>query len=193
MRFLGIFKPKDLDELSNHINDGKKAFVLVYMLKCYHCDQVIPKWKEIENRMNEIENSTNIVVAHVEMSMINNQSKIDFGSIDGFPYIVHIHKKGKSVILPYENSSDIGPKDRSTDSFIRWIKKYGDDSVNDDNDDDNNYKDEPKGFEGGKRINKKNNNKNTNNKRKTRKQKSKTKKTKKNKTSKKKSKRMRTK
>ena len=190
MRFLGIFKPKDLDELSNHINDGKKAFVLVYMLKCYHCDQVIPKWKEIENRMNEIENSTNIVVAHVEMSMINNQSKIDFGSIDGFPYIVHIHKKGKSVILPYENSSDIGPKDRSTESFIRWIKKYGDDSVNGD-DDDNNYKDEPKGFEGGKRVNKKN--KNKNNKRKTRKQKSKTKKTKKNKTSKKKSKRMRTK
>ena len=73
--------------------------------------------------MHEFENKENIVIAHVEMSVIKqNQTKINFGSIDGFPHIVHIYKK--NTPMPYENSKYIGPTDRSTESFIRWIKKH---------------------------------------------------------------------
>ena len=123
MRFIEIIDQEKLDEFSNHIDDGKKAFVLVYMNNCGHCEQVKPKWFELKERMHEFENKENIVIAHVEMSVIKqNQTKINFGSIDGFPHIVHIYKK--NTPMPYENSKYIGPTDRSTESFIRWIKKH---------------------------------------------------------------------
>jgi hypothetical protein len=127
MGFIEIHDQNNLDELSDHIDNEKKVFVLVYMNNCGPCNQTKPKWKQLENRMHEIENNENIVIAQLEMSLLQNQKKkINFGSINGFPHIVHIYKKNKKHIpISYENSEDIGQKDRSTDSFIRWIKKHG--------------------------------------------------------------------
>lgn len=123
MIILNIKNKKDTSSLSKHIENGKKVFVLVHMEGCGHCTEIKPKWYAIKEQSNKYPDNE-VVIADVENSLVqDSELNGKLGSINGFPHMIYIYKKEKSLI-PYEES-DIEEKDRSTDSFLRWIDKYG--------------------------------------------------------------------
>jgi thiol-disulfide isomerase/thioredoxin len=105
----------DPEELNNHIKNGKHVFVLFYMEGCGPCNATRPEWKKLENIL--INESDDIVIADVDQELL---SKIDGLKTQpsGFPTMRYI--KG-DVSEDYEDSS-IDKKDRSVDSFVKWIQ-----------------------------------------------------------------------
>jgi hypothetical protein len=111
----------DLDQYNNYVNNGKKAFVLIFMDGCGPCGETLPKWKNIEIELQDKINHPNyddVIVASINKDLLD---KVDhIGNIEGFPTIKYIGKNG-GIIEPYEDSK-IVTKDRSTSSFIEWIE-----------------------------------------------------------------------
>ena len=105
----------DPEELNNHIKNGKHVFVLFYMEGCGPCNATRPEWKKLENILNN--ESDDVVIADIDQELL---SKIDGlkSQPSGFPTMRYI--KG-DVSEDYEDSS-IDKKDRSVDSFVKWIK-----------------------------------------------------------------------
>jgi len=111
----------DLDEYNNYVNNGKKAFVLIFMDGCGPCGETLPKWKKIELEMQDKINHptyNDVIVASINKNLLDKVNHI--GNIEGFPTIKYVGKNG-GIIEPYEDSP-IVTKDRSTSSFIEWIE-----------------------------------------------------------------------
>ena len=105
-----------VDELNKYIEDGKDAFVFVYKEGCPPCMATKPEWKKIESVLKK-DRMDNVIVAQVNQEFLPSMKYV--GDIDGFPTMKYISKKGE-IVEPYEESS-IPVKDRSTDSFVKWI------------------------------------------------------------------------
>ena len=111
----------DLDEYNNYVNNGKHAFVLIFMEGCGPCGETLPKWKNIEVEMQGKYNRPNyndVIVASINKDLLDKVNHI--GNIEGFPTMKYIGKNG-GIVEPYEESK-ISQKDRSTSSFINWIE-----------------------------------------------------------------------
>jgi hypothetical protein len=111
----------DLDEYNNYVNNGKHAFVLIFMEGCGPCSETLPKWKNIEVEMQGKYNRPNyndVIVASINKNLLDKVNHI--GNIEGFPTMKYIGKNG-GIVEPYEESK-IVRKDRSTSSFINWIE-----------------------------------------------------------------------
>lgn len=110
-----------LDEYNNHVNNGKHAFVMIFMDGCGPCGETLPKWKNIEVEMQGKYNNPSyedVIVASINKNLLDKVNHI--GSIEGFPTMKYVGKNG-GIIEPYEESP-IVTKDRSTSSFIDWIE-----------------------------------------------------------------------
>ena len=120
MKFLHIDNSKsDVEQFNKYVEQGKHVFVLIFMVGCGPCSQTIPKWKHIENVLKkQYANNDNIVIADINKDMSTFIKHI--GAIEGFPTMKYIGNKGEKVET-YEESK-IPVKDRSTDSFIKWIE-----------------------------------------------------------------------
>jgi thioredoxin-related protein len=123
MQFLSILdeKSQHMKEIDSSINSGKHMFVLVYMDGCHWCEEVRPKWKQIQSAMRN-SNTNNIVVAdvnNVAKDSIDNFNKV---SIDGYPTMFYIAKNGATTKIEYYDKANIPVKDRSTESFVKWIQ-----------------------------------------------------------------------
>lgn len=105
-----------VDELNKYIEDGKDAFVFVYKEGCPPCMATKPEWKKIESVLKK-DRMDNVIVAQVNQEFLPSMKYV--GDIDGFPTMKYISKKGE-IVEPYEESS-IPVKDRTTDSFVKWI------------------------------------------------------------------------
>jgi thiol-disulfide isomerase/thioredoxin len=105
-----------VDELNKYIEDGKDAFVFVYKEGCPPCMATKPEWKKIESVLKK-DRMDNVIVAQVNQEFLPSMKYV--GDIDGFPTMKYISKKGE-IVEPYEESS-IPVKDRSADSFVKWI------------------------------------------------------------------------
>ena len=120
MKFLHIDNSKsDIEQFNKYVEQGKHVFVLIFMVGCEPCSRTIPKWKHIENVLKkQYAHNDNVVVADINKDMSAFIKHI--GAIEGFPTMKYIGNKGQKVET-YEESK-ISTKDRSTDSFIKWIE-----------------------------------------------------------------------
>ena len=120
MKFLHIDNSKtDIEQFNKYVEQGKHVFVLIFMVGCGPCSQTIPKWKQIESALKkQYANNDDVVIADINKEMSSFIKHI--GAIEGYPTMKYIGNKGGKV-EPYEESK-IPVKDRSTDSFIKWIE-----------------------------------------------------------------------
>jgi thiol-disulfide isomerase/thioredoxin len=122
MHVINIHSKNDihkLKQLNDMIDNGSNVFILVYMEGCGPCNATRPEWKTFASVLKEqYKNNNNLVIVDVNKDFSSDIKHI--GSIDGFPTMKYISKKGAEV-EPYESSS-ISKKDRSSDSFINWLE-----------------------------------------------------------------------
>ena len=123
MRFLSIpdENSQHMKEIDSSINSGKHMFVLVYMDGCHWCEEVRPKWKKIQSAMRN-SNNTDIVVAEVNSVAKDSIDHFNNISIDGYPTMFYIAKHGATTKIEYYDTANIPVKDRSTESFVKWIQ-----------------------------------------------------------------------
>ena len=119
MHILHINSEKEVGKVDEFIKKGSDVFILIYMEGCGPCNATRPEWAKIESALKDQYSKNNKLVV-IDINK-DNLSKIKhIGSIDGFPTMKYIGKKGKHI-QTYEDSS-INKKDRSSDSFVNWIE-----------------------------------------------------------------------
>lgn len=108
-------------EFNNHVEDGKHAFVLIYMEGCGPCNSTRPEWKKIKNVLEQkkYNNNNNILIADIDQECLKEIKHLPFQPA-GFPTMLYINKKN-NLHENYEDSK-INNKDRSVDSFIEWME-----------------------------------------------------------------------
>jgi hypothetical protein len=102
-----------IEKLNNNIQNGKHIFLFLSMDGCGHCISTKPNWDNIKYKLKT--NNNNYVVARINSNLFDKVKGIG-SEPSGFPTLRYI--KGDKV-KEYE---DDGFRDRSTDSFVEWIK-----------------------------------------------------------------------
>lgn len=102
------------------IQAGKHVFMLIYMQGCGPCNATRPEWAKIEAEARKHPDlADDVVVVDVDKDCVSALSGVvDTGSIAGFPTLRYLNG---AFSENYENSG-VESKDRSTNSFIEWIK-----------------------------------------------------------------------
>lgn len=119
MHILHIDSEKNVDKINKHIEDGCHVFILIYMEGCGPCNATRPEWQKLDSALRgQYAKNNKLAVIDINKDYLPDIKQI--GSIDGFPTMKYIGNRG-SVIESYENSS-VNKKDRSVDSFIRWVE-----------------------------------------------------------------------
>jgi hypothetical protein len=86
---------------------------------CGPCNATRPEWAKMGTIMQkQYKNDKDLVIIDINKDFSDVIKHI--GSIDGYPTMKYIGKKGKHI-QTYEDSS-INTKDRSSDSFVNWIE-----------------------------------------------------------------------
>uniref|UniRef100_A0A6C0DB95 Thioredoxin domain-containing protein n=1 Tax=viral metagenome TaxID=1070528 RepID=A0A6C0DB95_9ZZZZ len=112
------------ESLNNDISSGKHIFLFIFMDGCEPCNQTKPQWKNIKKHFKHHDNS-DIVVASINQLLFKKLNKSGSEPM-GYPCLRYIKHPNTEE---YEDS-EISDKDRSTESFIEWIKsKTGDNNV----------------------------------------------------------------
>ena len=106
---------QDIDMLNNQVDDGKHIFLFTYMDGCGPCNQTKPKWDDMKNK---IKNKDDVVVVRINNKLFPLLKKMG-SEPAGYPSIRYVSRNG---IEEYEDCTASGVKDRSTDSFLRWIQ-----------------------------------------------------------------------
>lgn len=106
---------EDINMLNSEIDEGKHIFLFTYMDGCGPCNQTKPKWDSIKDK---IKNKKNVVVVRINNKLFPLLTKMG-NEPAGYPSIRYVTNKG---VEEYEDCSGSGIKDRSTDSFLRWIE-----------------------------------------------------------------------
>ena len=102
---------KQISQLNKHIEDGKPAFLLIYMEGCGPCNATRPEWNKLENVITNFKKNENVMIADVDQTFLHYLPSIKENPV-GFPTILFI--QGKEV-EHYE-------KERSIDEFANWIR-----------------------------------------------------------------------
>ena len=120
MQFLSIpdENSQHMKEIDSSINSGKHMFVLVYMDGCHWCEEVRPIWKQLA----EHNKNNNIVVAEVNSAAKDKIKLFNDVSVDGYPTLFYIAKNGATTKIEYYDKANIPVKDRSIQSFGKWIQ-----------------------------------------------------------------------
>ena len=119
-----IFKTFDnsnngINVINSYIEQGKYVFILVFMEGCGPCNATRPEWNKIKDILEEkYINNNNIVIVDVNNNFLKDLKYI--GQVDGFPTLKYISNNGNKVEI-YEDAA-IDNKDRSVDSFVKWIE-----------------------------------------------------------------------
>ena len=108
---------ENIAEIDSFINSGKHMFVLVYMDGCHWCEEVRPIWKQLA----EHNKNNNIVVAEVNSAAKDKIQLFNDVSVDGYPTLFYIAKNGETTMIEYYDKANIPVKDRSIQSFGKWI------------------------------------------------------------------------
>lgn len=120
MKFLHIDNSKsDIALFNKYVAEGKHVFALIFMEGCGPCKDTLPKWKQLESVLKkQYAHNDNVVIADINKNMASFIKNV--GAIEGFPTMKYLGNRGKTVEI-YEKSN-IPEKDRSTNSFIKWIE-----------------------------------------------------------------------
>jgi hypothetical protein len=106
---------QDIDMLNRQLDDGKHIFLFTYLDNCGPCNQTKPKWDSMKNK---IKNKNDIVVVRLNSKLFPLLKKMG-SEPAGYPSIRYVTNKG---VEEYEDCTGSGVKDRSTESFLRWIQ-----------------------------------------------------------------------
>jgi thiol-disulfide isomerase/thioredoxin len=106
---------QDIEILNNQLDSGKHVFLFTYMDGCGPCNQTKPKWDSIKDK---IKNKKDIVVVRINNKLFPLLKKMGSEPV-GYPSIRYVSKDG---VEEYEDCSDSGVKDRSAESFLKWIE-----------------------------------------------------------------------
>lgn len=108
-------KLKLTDLFNKYKDNGKQMFVLVYMEGCGPCGMTRPEWNKIKNVMKG-KYGDNVVIADFDQELLSEIKGLN-PVPNSYPTICYING---SQSEDYEDS-DIETKDRSIDSFVKWI------------------------------------------------------------------------
>lgn len=109
------------EQYNNYIEDGKHAFVLIYMEGCGPCNATRPEWQKLKNILEKksiYKNNPNLLIADIDQECLKNIKHLPVQPV-GFPTMLYLNKKNK-LHENYEDSS-LKEKNRSVDSFMEWI------------------------------------------------------------------------
>lgn len=124
MVFLKVNEEND-DKIKNfkkYYSSPTKIFMLIYMNGCGPCNATKPEWAKLENVLKKYADDESVAIVDMDKDILPKLELKDFKEPVGFPTIVKIHnKKQKS----YEDSPHLSDeeKDRTVDSFVKWIEK----------------------------------------------------------------------
>lgn len=112
MHFLDVDRnhTNNIQTLNNLMKDNKDVFVLIHMDGCGPCKQTLPEWKKLQDHKHSFHD--NMVVANVEQDMSRQLNNEHLNNVFSFPTIRHIRN----------NKATEYNDNRSTDSFVNWIK-----------------------------------------------------------------------
>jgi hypothetical protein len=105
----------DIDMLNRQLDDGKHIFLFTYLDNCGPCNQTKPKWDSMKHK---IKNNNDVVVVRLNSKLFPLLKKMG-SEPAGYPSIRYVNNKG---VEEYEDCTGSGVKDRSTESFLRWIQ-----------------------------------------------------------------------
>ena len=106
---------QDIDMLNRELDDGKHIFLFTYLDGCGPCKQTTPKWDSMKDK---IKNKNDVVVVRLNSKLFPLLKKMG-SEPAGYPSIRYVSKNG---VEEYEDCTGSGVKDRSTESFLRWIQ-----------------------------------------------------------------------
>jgi hypothetical protein len=106
---------QDINMLNNEIDNGKHIFLFTYLDGCGPCNQTKPKWDSMKDKLK---NKQDIVVVRLNSKLFPLLKKVG-SEPNGYPSIRYIKNNG---VEEYEDCTGSGVKDRSTESFLRWIE-----------------------------------------------------------------------
>ena len=113
-----------INDLNNDISSKKHIFLFLFMDGCGPCNQTKPQWKNIRKHFKH-QNNSDLVIAAINQTLFK-KLKESGNEPMGYPCLRYIKHPS---IEEYEDS-DISEKDRSTESFVEWIKsKTGDNNI----------------------------------------------------------------
>lgn len=122
MKYLHIApnNKEDIEIFNKHVKNGNDVFALIYLEGCGPCNETRPEWKKIENvTKKKYSNNDNVLIADIDQELLKDIKGLNMQP-KGFPTMIFVSDNGK-IIEDYEDSS-IDKKDRTIDSFVKWIE-----------------------------------------------------------------------
>jgi len=112
-----------IDEINRLLKSGKSVFLFTYMDGCGPCNSTIPQWDNISNSdklKDHIKHGDDVVTVRINKDLFPLLK--DMGSEPGgFPSLRHVTKDQAEEFEDWQ-TPDGSIRDRSTDSFIKWIE-----------------------------------------------------------------------
>lgn len=111
-----------IHEINKLLKNGKNVFLFVYMDGCGPCNSTIPQWDNIPNKLNHhdhdhIKHNDDVVTLRINKDLFPLLQNMG-SEPAGFPSLRHVTKNQVEEFEDWEYPM----KDRSTDSFIKWIE-----------------------------------------------------------------------
>ena len=111
-----------IQTLNRFIKTGKSIFALIYMEGCGPCNATRPEWKKIGSVLKkDITKNENVLVVDIDKNLLSKVKNMG-SEPKGFPTIRFISKNGK-IAEDFEDCKlSEEYKNRTIDSFVKWIK-----------------------------------------------------------------------
>ena len=97
------------ETFSGNLKNDEKAFVLVHMTGCGHCEKLMPTWDEVSNK-----NTTNIKMEKVEQSENMGKKLCEKHDIKSFPTMIVVDANNDKV--------DEYQGERDKDSLLNYLQ-----------------------------------------------------------------------
>ena len=118
----GVNQPM-IDEINKLLKNGKNVFLFVYMDGCGPCNSTIPQWDNISSsdKLNDhIKHGDDVVTLRINKDLFPLLQNMG-SEPGGFPSLRHVTNKQVEEFEDWK-SPEGSIRDRSTDSFIKWIE-----------------------------------------------------------------------
>ena len=97
------------DNYEKVVLDKKKdVFVMFHAPWCGHCKALAPKWEELANELEEVEN---LVIGKMDYTA----NEVDSVTVNSYPTLIFYPSNKKKKGITYEGN------ERTEDAFIEWL------------------------------------------------------------------------
>jgi vacuolar-type H+-ATPase subunit F/Vma7 len=109
------------NKLKKYYSSPARIFMLIYMNGCGPCEATKPEWAKLPNVLNKYKNNEDVVIVDIDKDILPKIQLDGLKEPSGFPTIIHLNNKKSES---YEDDSSLGDseKDRTVDSFVKWIE-----------------------------------------------------------------------